>query len=317
MRSRASAGGSVLLVSVWAVGMLASLTVAQAVRVALQARVVGRGEEAALAAAAVRTGVAYAQWQVATDPDLTWDGSSEAWAHPGRWGVGLTEDRQGWGAQSLGEEETLRVRIRDAQGTISINDADDAMLARLPQVMGISLPRFAEQVRAAMAPGPDGRPRPILYLEELIPRAAVPPSAVEALRAVARTTGPKAVNLNAVSPAVLKILGVPATFADTFCRQRDGAEGAADDAVFRTADEVRAFLQRLGYDAQAPEYLAIERLLAEGWAGVASSVFQVEVVGVSGRHGVRRAAVALVTRAEEGAAPVVQWQEHRGGDDDS
>lgn len=313
--------GSVLIVSVWTVGLLASVTVMQATQVGLQTRLAGRLWETAEASALARSGVAWAQGALAADwsdtPATAWDAANEAWAHPERWDVGFVEEKSttGWAVRDDPAAPGLvRVRVRDAQGTVPLNDATPEMLARLPALAEIpELPAFAEAVTTARAPGSDGQARPLMHPEELVMRVGVPPEAVDQLMTVARAWGPKAVNLNAASPQALTALGLDAAAAQAFAAQRD--ERVRSGRPLDTADAVRAFLRDdLGYDATSVQAQTVERWLTEGWAAVQSSVFLVEVEAVTRAHGVRRAVTAVIQRVAPSEMRIIRWQEGGAAD---
>lgn len=302
--------GSVLVVSVWTVGLLAGLTVAQASRVGLQTRLAGRWLEGAQAAALAQSGVAWAQGVLAADPTLEWDATSEAWARPEQWGAGFQSEEGGWAVRDDPEAPGIvRMRVRDAQGTVLLNAATPDILTRLPALAKAELPGFADAVAQAVATGPDGQPRPLVHLEELVVRAGVPPESVAALAAVARTWGPKPVNLNTVAPATLAALGLDAQAAELFCAKRDAL--AATAPVFtKLPDDVLPFLKdQLGYDADAAPYQQMESLMTQGWADVRSSVFTIEVEAATRAHGVRRTVTAVVARTAPSGIQVLRWEE--------
>lgn len=302
------AQGSVLVVAVWTVGLLAGLTVSQATRVGLQTRMAGRVMEMAQASALAASGVAWATGALAGDAAREWDAANEAWAHPDQWGAGFTAEEDGWAVRDDAESPgILRVRVRDAQGTVWLNDAAPEVLARLPTLAEVTgLSGFAEAVAAAVAPGPDGEARPFVHPEELVVRAKVPPEAVEPLLAVVRVWGPKPVNLNTAPPAALTALGLDPGAAQTLCAQREARRAAG--GALQDLDAVRALLREIGYDADSAPYQTMESWMTQGVADVRSSVFTVEADAVTRAHGVRRTVTAVVERTAD-AVRILRWQE--------
>lgn len=265
--------GSVLILSVWAVSLLASVTVAQAIQVGLQARLVGRDAERAQAAALARTAVAHALWQLGADSQRDWDARSEAWAQPETWTPPFSETEDAW-----------RVTIADADGPLNLNEATPEMLARVP-----ALASFVAAIVAQRAG------QPFRHLEELVTRVGVARSALPGLRPLLRTQGPKGVSLHGTTPEVLVLLGLSPELADRLCRLRDGGPGVADDLVFPRPEEIQPILaRRLGLTPQ--ESAVMTTLVAEGWLGVASSRFAIEAVGIHRRHGQHRTVAAIVAR---------------------
>lgn len=306
--------GSVLIVSLWAVGFLTSVTVAQATRVGLQARLVGREQELAQAANLARTGVAYALWQLDADAQRSWDARAEAWAQPARWAPAFPEDQDGW-----------TVAIEDAEGTLNLNAllatwSDDA-LDQIPRRAGVDLPGFGAQLRRAVTQ--DGTTKPLIHLEELVARAGIPHEVIPKLQALVRVAGAATVNLNATGPTVLELLGLPEPLAQRLVQLRDRQADRADDDWIYVKPEggseplmiqpgTGGMPVALGTlpEFQGDDLTLLFTAVGEGRLGVASTTFRVRAEGVTRAHQLRRTVEALVTRPADGApSTVARWHE--------
>ena len=286
--------------SLWAAGFLTGITVAQAARVGLQAKWVGREREVAAASMLACSGAAYARWQLAADGERTWDAAVEDWAHPERWMPAFTDQQDRWTAV-----------VSDADGALNLNEVldkvPDATLDQLPALAGFTFERFAQRLRAAIR---GDTPRPLAHVEELVTRVGVPRDGVAKLRPLVRTQGGAAVNVNGTTAKALAALGLPMDIAEELIKIRDGGDGTEDDVVFRSADpnEVRTVLVGHGMDeGRASQVMA---LFAQGLVGVASSSFRIEATGVTVRHGIRRVVTAILLRpSAEERVTTIRWEE--------
>ncbi|MBI4314100.1 MAG: general secretion pathway protein GspK [Candidatus Omnitrophica bacterium] len=282
--------GSVLLVSLWALGFFTSVTVAQAARVALQARWVGREQERLRAGQMVRTGVSYALWQLDKDSERTRDDKTEDWAHPEKWATP---------AFSPGQDAWEVKKISDAQSKMLLSEVQMEHLEKIPQlkdVAGQLIDRRAE--------------RPFVHLEELVVRLGLEPGRVAELAPLLRTQGTtKALNIYTVSPQALEILGLSRDLAQRIFDFVEANTQEGQPPLFQSAGEIGSALSGpLGFTAE--ESASVAALVAGQWLDVKSSCFEVEVQATAFPHAVKRSVRAFIVRSDPGVPiKVVEWRE--------
>lgn len=274
--------GSVLLVSLWALGFFTSMTVAQATRVGLQVRWVGRQREQLRADALLQSALAYAMWQLQIDAREI-DTSTEAWA-----------DSKEWAPMFLPEQDSWTVKISDAQGTISINDASLETLMRIPQLVPT-----AQAIVDARADHLFAHP------EELITRIGLSQEAYLAVRPLLRMQGDKAVNLHSATAQTLEILGLSKDLAQQIF---DLTHHKTSPVVFSSeeAKDEQVVKDRLGLTLEEASQVA--NLAKEGWLDVKSSCFEVQADAVAQPRQIQRSVRALLLRSNSGTPiQVIEW----------
>lgn len=278
--------GSVLVLSLWVMSVLTTLTVTQADTVLSAWRLAQRHQDRFDALALAQDGVTQALAEMEADATRTWDAPSEPW---GRRQTQTT--RPG----------TWTTRMTDEGSRLNMNTASVGALARLPESsLALAQTLVAQRTR-----------RPFHHVAEL---ALVPGATLRQLQAWAPLItvvgqGPR--NLNSVSASVLELLGIPPDAAAVFVAWRNGPDGelgTADDHVFSDVADVAPAISALlkPQDAAVLLYLVQSDRL-----GVRSNAFRVVAQGVSaGRDHPSRTLTVLVERQAPGApAQIRGWHE--------
>ena len=274
--------GAVLIFTLWATAVLATVTIAQATRLSLQSRYASKSRDLQeswfLAESAVQ-----AASQVLSEDKNSWDSDKESWAQePSKPVV-------------LGPGSFL-YKVRDEQALLPLNTLSKEFLLRLPGFNEFS-------VQALLARRAEGKT--IVHVGELRTMAGYDVSKLEELVPLVTVYGSGPVNLNTASRPVLETFQLSKSLVDSmesFRVGRDGIAGTGDDGFFERVDleEISSkLLNSVGY-LLTPEDVTLFSTLLQGGApmlGVASGWFRVTVEGRVARSGVQTKVEAVVDRA--------------------
>lgn len=294
----AAQAGSVLVLSLWATALLASIGISQAARLSLQYRWVDRLREDRqarfLAVSAFQLGAARL---TTADPLLDnsgWDAPRESWGQPLQKPVVLSSG-------------TFQYRITDEQSKISLNGASAEVLARLPGFSQVS----AEALVARRVAGGT-----ITHFGQLALLPEFDSTQLDKLVPLATCWGQGPVNLNTALPDVLLRVGLSAAAVDPIQQYRlgtDGVSGTADDGVFSetTAVGVETALKTFfgpGFLLAQPDRIALESFFSAQppVVGIKSSFFSIEGEGKTQR----RSVVKRISAVVDSGGTVRGWHEN-------
>lgn len=275
----------ILILSLWTMSVLTSLTVTQAGTVGMSWRLTEQPRELGTAARLAREAVCQALVQIAADETRSWDAPSEPWGQ-------VREGQTVEGAWS--------VVVQDENGRLNLNTASPEALARLPESSEAS----AAAIVAARAQ------RPLRHLAELALIAGITVEQVTAWEPLVTALGRGAVNVNSAPAGVLEALGLSPSGAARLQAWRDGPDGRLgtnDDHVFSEVSAISPAISSL----LVPEDLAaVTRLIATGQFDVRSMAFRVMATSAVGDRPTSRRVTALVERQAPGRPPIIRgWHE--------
>ncbi len=293
MRRGSSVKGSILILSMWVTAAVGMVLMAQATRVALEMKWIGRLQEKREAWYLAWAGLEAASRRLASDEEAEWDAPAEGWGRPLAEPIPL-------------QDGMFHYEIADESGRIPINAAPADLLARLP---GFT-PQAAREVVARRGVG---EVNGIAHLGEMTAIQGFQKELLPKLETVATSHGSGPVNLNTCSAQVLIVLGLSPRLADEIAAYQagpDGERGTADDGVFRDVEEIQPVLENNLGLLLPEDQLVLGGLIQAKQIGVRSSFFRIRVRGTSGRHGVDQQATVILERGRPGSLPVVRgWHE--------
>lgn len=316
--------GSILLISLSLVGVLAVMAVALARSLTLEVRLTRLRLARAEAQAMARSGIYLAMQKLTQDGGAAeadgkvYDWNGDDWGFP----AGLAVPSEA--AAETRFAGTVHVSVTDEAGKLPVNTAGVEPLGRL-----LDDPALAQAIVDMIDPAdpeenrPDDEPPyfakngPIDALEELTGVDGMTPEGYHVLMAHATpyVVTPEPVNLNTASEEVLRAMGVSERaiqIIQTYRTGPDGDDAHAEDGVF--AEGGLMILQTLE-DKAGTDLGGTEdgNLLSSTQFGVQSNVFLVTAEGVIERPAVRAKVSAVVRRAGcPGARPapcIVAWRE--------
>ena len=322
---RRGRSGSLLIVSLSLVAILSVLAVAIARQLSLDVRLttsrLARGQAKALA----RSGVYLAMQRIARDAaepgGKRYDWLGDDWAvfpqpdadaDPALWLVPFPAEGHPAG-RFTGQ---LRIRIADEARRLSLNRASAEQLLRLTGEAAIAQaildardkPDVAED-RPGETPPYFAKNAPFVVPEELAELPGMTPEHYETLRA---STSPylstaEAMNINTVSPEVLRAVGLGEGAIELIVRFREGPDGIFTQAGLAILQTLK---DREGVDLTGTDD---GNLLITDQFGVSSEVFTVVSEGVIDRPAAGARVEAVIRRAGcggSGAAPcLLAWRE--------
>jgi len=331
--TRKPRSGSLLVTSLSLVAILAVLAVAIARQLSLDVRLTRYRLALGQAKALARGGVYLAMQRLARDDEGP-DGNAYDWlgddwasfpqadpdADPDWWL--LPFPAEGHPAQRFSGQ--LRIRITDEGRRLPLNQADHAQLTRLTGEASLAQviidardePDAAED-RPGEAPPYFAKNGPFVAPEELGELPGMTPDAYETLRSSTSPcpTATEPLNLNTVTPEVLRAVGLSEGAIELIRRFREGPDGSQaheQDGIFTEAG--LSILQTLK-DAQGVDLTGTDdgNLLISAQFGVTSEVFTVTSEVVIERPAARARVEAVIRRANCGdgipAPCVVAWRE--------
>ena len=322
--------GSLLIITLWLVAILAVLAVAVARTLSLEVRLTKYRRAREQARALARSGIYLAMQRLAEDaaapePDgAVYDWLGDAWAlapsssdgEPGRWAIAVPRD-----AGTGGE---VAVEVWDEERRLSLNAAAAEELARLSgsETAAHTILDARDEPDAAEDRPEDQPPylaknSPFAAPEELADLPGMTPETLALLTAQTTpyTETTDALNLNTVSPEVLRAAGLSESAVQLVLRFREGSDGPSAherDGIF-TAPGL-AILQALrDHEGADLTGTADGTLLASRRFGVTSRTFRVAAEGRTERPAARARIEAVVRREGCGAgrsAPcILAWRE--------
>ncbi|MBI3321152.1 MAG: general secretion pathway protein GspK [Candidatus Omnitrophica bacterium] len=318
--------GSLLIITLWLVAILAVLAMAIARYLSTEIKLARYRLAREQAAALARSGVYLAMQRLAQDAEQEpYDWLGDEWASAP--GAEESEDPAAWVVPvTLGEqrpEADVVVTIVDEERKLPLNLAEKASLALL--LGDDALAQTIVEARDAESPSNPAEDRPtqippyvakdggFVAPEELMDLPDVTPELYRTLRAntTPYLTAAQTLNLNTVTPEVMSALGLTKSAIDAVVRFRDGLDGPAahtQDGIFTQAGT--AVLDALGATALID---ADRTLLASDRFGVRSETFTVVAEGRAGQPLVQVRVTAVVRRAgcaDHVPAPcIVAWRE--------
>ncbi len=278
--------GSVLILSLWTLTLLTSLTVTQAGTVGAAWRLTERMQDTLDALDLAQQGLTQALTTLDADSTRAWDAPSEPWGH-------RQEQTTPAGAWTI--------LVTDDAGLLNVNTCSRETLARLPE----SSPALASAII-------DQRTQhPFHHAAELALLSGMTPERLRSWAPLMTVVGKGPVNLNSVSTEVLEVLGVPASAAATIVAWRNGPDGqlgTADDHVFHDVADIAPVSSAL---LKPDEAVTLMNLVNTGQLGVRSNAYRIIAQGRSiGRSQTRRTCVALVERQAPGLPSTIRgWHE--------
>ncbi len=325
--------GSLLIMTLWMVAVLTVLSVTIARHLSLEIRLTKNRLALEQARILARNGVYLAMQRLSRDQQesdgRSYDWLGDDWAYippthpdddPTRWVVPFPADD---GDTEMRFAGYLTVQIRDEERKLPLNTATPATL--------LALTGDAEMAQAIVdafdAPDPaEDRPGgtppyfakngPFVRHEELLDLPDMTREVYDVLQAA---TSPylletESMNINTVTPEVLRAMGVTESAIETLTRFRDGSDGPTaheEDGIFTQAWEIRRTLEAmLGITVQTENDI---NLLSSNAFDVTSNVFTVTVEGIITRPPVRVRLEAVIRRTDcrEGrpAPCIIAWKE--------
>ena len=273
--------GSVLIFCLWATAALATVGIAQANRIALQARWLDRVQEKQQAGWLAYSGVQAAAAVLSADNPAV-DGYHEVWARTSAEPYRL-------------EAGSFLYTIQDEQARLPINALPKEFLSRLP---GFN-PQMAEAILQNRLEG-----HPLVHLGQLRFFGPIASEAMEELSSLVTVQGTGLVNLNTASQKVLLQLGLPSALVSQVLLYRSGpdaASGTADDHFFERADAATVgtvLAEAVGYHLSPEDQTALNGLTGGGvpLLGVQTALFRVEARGITQQHGIEKRVWAVMDR---------------------
>ena len=335
MRARQDAG-SLLMITLWLVAVLAALAVAIARYLSLEVKLTKYRLVHEQAKTLARSGVYLAMQRLARDaaaPEAdgkAYDWLGDDWASvPNQ---DSTADPRSWivpppaaGPVGMRFTGTLSIRIVDEAGRLHLNTVAKDQLVRLTGNEAIAQAVIdARDEPDAAEDSPDATPPyvakngPFIAPEELSDLPGMTREAYETLRVNASPylLVEESVNLNTATPETLRALGLNERTVEMVIQFRDGPDGPErheQDGVFKEAG--LAILQTLR-DAQGVDLTGTHdgnRLITDEF-GVASNVFTVTSESVMERPVARCRVEAVIRRTACGegrTSPcIIAWREH-------
>lgn len=283
--------GAVLIFVLWATAALATVGVAQATRLSLQARFSSQSWEREQAWYLAWTGVQSVSQLLAQD-----DPAYDAWKE--RWAQSPAE------LIPFGTGSFLTTHVRDEQAALPLNALGADLLLRLPG--------FTEAACQALL-ARRSEDKTIAHPAQLLTLPGFDAAALPDLLPLVTVHGVGPVNLNTAGREVLEKLGFSGSLAEAVERFRNGTDGVIgteDDGVFEKTglEEISQKLRTVvGYTLTPEDSTLLNGLLQGGrpMLGVASGLFRVEVEGQTARGGGRVRAEAVVDRS----GTVREWHE--------
>ena len=326
--------GSLLIVTLWLVTLLAVVAVAIGRYLSLSVKMarfrLAREEARSLA----RGGVYLAMQRLAEDapeaPPQAYDWEGDDWASPAQDAEAPGSDPSVWviagprAGGGSGLEGRVSIRITDEERKLNLNAATLWELTAITGDLGLAQEIVDARDEADPAEDrPSSEPPyaakngPFAVLEEL---ADLPGMSADAYQALAASTSPyvtagAAVNINTASVEALRLLGATEPTVQMVMRFREGPDGPqehAQDGIF--GEPGLAILQRLK-DSQGVDLTGTPdgNLLSGPAFGVVSQTFLISAEGAVDHPAVRARIQAIVRRTacpEHVPAPcIVAWRE--------
>ena len=321
--------GSILIYVVWAVLLLSMFAASTATQAAYGLSLTER-MLAQLQAVQLTHGAAeYVRLLLADDQTPKVDGWQESWSND----VNLFRNHAvGEGTFSVMSEGAggvgVRFGVADEERRVNLNAAPLDVLEGLVQAVGGLPQEQAAQVAAAILDwrDPDGREErggaesvayrsmsppydckngPFESVEELLLVKGVTPPVYQRLEPYVTVYGAGAVNLNTVSRAVLRAMGLSLEGAEGLLQFRvgeDGVEGTADD---RLVASLGAMQGELSPYVPGEDMTRLEALAREDVFGVGAQAFRMTIEAQT-RHRASKVTVQAVMRRD---GTIALWEE--------
>ncbi len=293
--------GSILIIALWLLFVLAALAVAMGAYIAPQIAIAQRLKNNALLPYIARAAIFQTMNKAARDAAPGDGMRPEAWRRNEN---EFKESVLGQGVFSImpSAEDALRFPeafgLADEERKININKAPREVLSRLFQLAAYLSPKEADRVTGAILDWRDPNKNPRQngsdndYYQSLNPPYSCKHSKFEIIdelklvhwvtgdifeRVRSRLTvyGEGQINVNTADSLVLQSLGCSAMLTDQILRFRagpDGGEGTADDRVFAAVEAIPEILQK-GGGISAKDKEKLKGLILGGWLSTGSSFF--------------------------------------------
>lgn len=332
--------GSILIVSLWALGILFLLAVGLAYRVGLELQMTRYAKERLIAFYAARAGLERAMALLLEDSASgEVDSFQERWSHDpslfqeGEVGEGfytisytLAESEE----ERVEGEEALRYGMEDEESRIPLNEAKAEVFQRIPEIEetlvtslrawrgdeGLSPELLAsEDNYYASLERPYARKGKLFEtMEELLLVRGMTPSLYETFKAHFTVYGSGTVNLNTASQEVLELLGLEEGIAEEIARVRrgdDGILGTEGAYLFESVSDLTSdpeLKDLLGLDQDQQYRLINFESANRSLLSVQSTAFRIHVEGHLHQGRTKKEIVAVVSRSE-GKGVILAWHE--------
>lgn len=298
--------GSVLIVALWVVAMLAAIGMTIRTALSTEIRVLRYRVARIHAMSWARAGVYLALQRLANDANQP--GEHEDWLGDD-WALANTmdaDDPPAWevsmpavAGDPVSLSGTVRIQIVDEERKLDLNRAGVSELERL---LGDSV--LAQAILAYRTP------RPIQRLEELwdLPEMSQQAEAQRVILEHGTVWTEGRVNLNTIQREVLAVLVADPALIDRLVESRtgpDGLWGTVDDCKATALSTAAAELA----SCAAVDGQALVSVLANPAFRVSSSVFRILAVGRVDRPAVRYRIDAVVHRRAAQSFQIVEWRE--------